>query len=159
MVLDALILQAKLFLHDDMEVTVKDIAICDESVSRLELKDYTSMIGTGGKLSLMVVISFENALLEHIVKMFLEGEEPDPSELEEIRDSVTGEVINTIIGLSLPTFPNRGKGVTITPPVTISEKAHITKHKTSTITTANIATDMGGVSISIINSNGEEKKC
>ena len=153
MVLDALILQTKLFLHDDMDTQVEDVEICSDIVNKLELKDYTSMIGTGGKLSLMVIISFENSILDHIVNMFMEGEAVDPKELDEIRDSVSGEVVNTIIGLALPTFPNRGKGVTITPPVTINEKAHITKHKTSTITTANIMTTHGEMSVSIIDSN------
>lgn len=67
MVLDALILQTKLFLQDDMEVTVQSVELADESIQKLQLKDYTSMIGTGGKLSLMIVMSFENSLLDKLV--------------------------------------------------------------------------------------------
>ncbi|MGM0623480.1 MAG: chemotaxis protein CheX [Campylobacterota bacterium] len=153
MVLDALILQTKLFLHDDMQMEVQDVQLCDGSVSKLQLKDYTSMIGTGGKLSLMVVMSFENTVLDQIVTVFMEGESVEDAEIEEIRDSVCGESVNNIIGLALPTFPNRGKGVTITPPVSITEPGHISKHKTSTITTANITTNYGQLSVSIIDSN------
>lgn len=153
MVLDALILQTKLFLHDDMQMEIQDVQLCDGSVSKLQLKDYTSMIGTGGKLSLMVVMSFENTVLDQIVTVFMEGESVEDAEIEEIRDSVCGESVNNIIGLALPTFPNRGKGVTITPPVSITEPGHISKHKTSTITTANITTNYGQLSVSIIDSN------
>ena len=71
-------------------------------------------------------------------------------EIDEIRESVTGEVINTIIGLALPTFPNRGKGVTITPPITINEASVLKKHKNSKIVSANVTTNFGAVSISAI---------
>jgi chemotaxis protein CheX len=155
MVLDALILQTKLFLQDDMDVAVQSVELADESIQKLGLKDYTSMIGTGGKLSLMIVMSFENSLLDKLVDVFMEGEAVDADEKEEIRDSVSGETVNNIIGLALPTFPNRGKGVTITPPVSITEPGHISKHKTATIATANVTTNYGVMSLSVIDSNQE----
>jgi len=108
------------------------------------------MIGTGGTLNLMILISYENSLLEHLVELFMEGEEVDPEEQEEIKDSVSGETINTIMGLALPTFPNRGKGVTITPPITINDAAHIKKYKNSKIVTAIVKTAFGELSISAI---------
>ena len=148
MILDALLLQSKLFLSEDMEVEIKQIDINEASIDKLILKDYTSMIGTGGKLNMMVVISFETKLLTHLVELFMEGEKVEEDEKEEIYDSVTGETINTIIGLALPTFPNRGKGVTITPPITISDASNVKKYKNSKIVTANITTVFGKMSIS-----------
>jgi len=148
MILDALLLQSKLFLSEDMEVEIKQIDINEASIDKLILKDYTSMIGTGGKLNMMVVISFETKLLTHLVKLFMEGEEIEEDEKEELFDSVSGETINTIMGLALPTFPNRGKGVTITPPITISDASNVKKYKNSKIVTANITTKFGQMSIS-----------
>ncbi len=152
MILDALILQSKLFLSEDMEIEIEQTQIIDNSPDKLILKDYTSMIGTGGKLNLMVVISFEMKLLEHLVELFMEGEEVAEDEKEEIYDSVTGETINTIIGLALPTFPSRGKGVTITPPITISDASNIKKYKNSKIISAEISTVYGKLSISAMGS-------
>jgi len=148
MILDALILQSKLFLSEDMEINIKKVIIVDDSLDKLTLKDYTSMIGTGGTLNMMVVVSFETNLLEHLVNLFMEDEEVEDDEKEEVYDSVSGETINTIIGLSLPIFPNRGKGVTITPPITISDASTIKKFKNSKIVTANIMTEYGNMSIS-----------
>lgn len=98
----------------------------------------------------MVVISLDDSILAKLVNLFMDGEDVDPQEEDEIQKSVTGEVVNTIIGLALPTFPNRGKGVTITPPIIINDAANMKKHKDSKIVTANIVTTFGELSISAI---------
>lgn len=160
MILDALILQTKLLLQDDMEITVNSVQSERGLINKLNMKNYTSMIGTGGKLSLLVIISFDNTMINKLVDVFMEGVEMDPNEELEIKDSVAGEMINTLMGLALPTFPGRGKGVTITPPITINDASTISKHKNSTIATAEITTNFGQFSISIIDSknlNSQEK--
>jgi chemotaxis protein CheX len=157
MILDALILQAKQFLSEDMGIEIENIEIFDDSPNKLILKDYTSMIGTGGKLNIMVVISFESTVLDKLVDLFMEGEEVEEEEREEVYDSVSGETINTIIGLALPQFPNRGKGVTITPPITISDASNIKKCKKSKIVTVNVVTKYGNMSISALGSEDSIK--
>ncbi len=152
MILDALILQTKLFLSEDMDTPITKTEIMDNSPDKLILKDCTSMIGTGGKLNLMIVISFESELLEYLVDLFMEGEKVEEDEKEEVYDSVSGETINTIIGLALPTFPNRGKGVTITPPITIADASNIKKYKNAKIISAEISTEFGKLSISAMGS-------
>ena len=152
MILDALILQSKLFLSEDMEIEVKEVNINETNGDKLELKDYTSMIGTGGKLNLMIVISYDKNMLNHLVELFMDGEEVDEEEQQEVIDSVSGETINTIIGLALPTFPQRGKGVTITPPITINDASNIKKYKNSKLVSADLVTDFGSLSISALGS-------
>jgi len=148
MILDSLILQTKLFLSEDMGFEELKVEIQDDNSNKLVLKDYTSMIGTGGKLNLMLIISYENVLLNHLVELFMDGEEVEEDEAQEVLDSVSGEVINTIIGLSLPTFPNRGKGVTITPPIAMNDASNMTKYKNAKIVSATILTEFGSLSIS-----------
>lgn len=150
MILDSLILQTKLLLQEDMKLEILDVETTKSDYEVLTLKEFTSMIGVGGKISLMTVISFDGELLNKLVSIFMDGEEVSDDEIDEIRESVTGEVINTIIGLALPTFPNRGKGVTITPPITINEASVLKKHKNSRIVSANVTTNFGTVSISAI---------
>ena len=150
MILDALILQSKLFLSEDMGIDINNITIDELNPDKLILKDYTSMIGTGGSLNLMIIISYDSNLLNHLVTLFMDGEEVAQDEMVEVIDSVSGETINTIIGLALPTFPNRGKGVTITPPITINDASNIKKYKNSKIVSANIVTQYGELSISAV---------
>ena len=149
MILDSLILQSKLFLTEDMDIEIENI-VQDNKSTALNLKSHTAMIGIGGELNMMVVISFETSMLNKLVEVFLQGEALAPEEEEEIKESVTGEVINTLIGLAIPTFPKRGKGVTITPPISISDASNIKKNKDSKILTANIKTYYGEFSISVI---------
>lgn len=150
MIIDSLLLQVKLFLQEDMSIEIEDAQIIDKDNDKVILKDYTSMIGVGGKLNLMVIVSYDNTLLNELVSLFMDGEEVDPEEEQEIKDSVAGEVVNTIMGLALPTFPNRGKGVTITPPITINDASNIAKHKNSKIITAIVTTQFGKLSVSAI---------
>lgn len=150
MILDSLILQTKLLLQEDMKLEIVNLETIRADYETLTLKEFTSMIGVGGKINLMTVISFDVDLLNKLVSIFMDGEEVAQDEVDEIRESVTGEVINTILGLSLPTFPNRGKGITITPPITINEASVLKKHKNSRIVSVNITTNFGTVSISAI---------
>ncbi|WP_320036056.1 chemotaxis protein CheX [Halarcobacter sp.] len=158
MILDSLILQAKLFFEEDMEISIlnsNDIEIT--SPEKLILKNKTSMIGTGGKLNTMIVISFDNQILSKLVELFMEGEEVDEEEKEEVEDSVAGEVLNTILGLALPTFPNRGKGITITPPISVNDASSIYKHKDSKIISAIVKTEFGELVFSAVGSKDEIK--
>lgn len=150
MIIDSLILQTKLLLQEDMKLEILDVETVSTNYDVLPLKVFTSMIGVGGKINLMTVISFDEELLDKLVSIFMDEEEVSLDELDEIRESVTGEVINTIIGLALPTFPNRGKGITITPPITINDASVLKKHKNSKIISANVTTNFGNVSISAI---------
>jgi chemotaxis protein CheX len=150
MILDSLILQTKLLLHEDMHLEIIDVETKKADYEVLVLKEFTSMIGVGGKINLITVISFDSELLNKLVSIFLDDEEVDESEISEIRYSVTGEVINTIMGLALPTFPYRGKGITITPPIIINEVSILKKYTNSKIVSANITTNFGTVSISAI---------
>ena len=150
MILDSLILQTKLLLQEDMKLEIVNLETIRADYETLTLKEFTSMIGVGGKINLMTVISFDVNLLNKLVSIFMDGEEVAQDEVDEIRESVTGEVINTILGLSLPTFSNRGKGITITTPITINEASVLKKHKNSRIVSVNITTNFGTVSISAI---------
>ena len=150
MILESLILQTKLFLQEDMGLTIVNVDTTALISEALSLNQHTSMIGVGGKLNLMTVISFDDELISKLVELFMDGDEVAEDELEDVMESVTGEVINTIIGLAIPTFPNRGKGVTITPPITINDASSLKKHKNSNIVSANFTTTFGSLSISAI---------
>ena len=135
-----------------MKLEILDVETIRADYEVLTLKDFTSMIGIGGKISLMAVISFDANLLDKLVSIFMDGgEDVDPDEVTEIRESVTGEVIKyNYRSWYYQLFPNRGKGVTITPPITINEASILKKHKNSKIVSAHVTTNFGTVSISAI---------
>lgn len=118
--------------------------------NKLDLKSLTAMIGTGGTLSIIFAVSYEDKILEKLVKVFMSGEKILKEEFEELKESVASEIANTIIGNSLHFFPNKGRGVTITPPITITEAKSISKSKGSKIATCNIVTNFGELTINTI---------
>lgn len=150
--LEPLIVQTKKFLQDDMGLEVKETFISQLEQNKLLLKDETSMIGVGGKLNQLVVMSYDNSLLAKLVDAFMDGEEIPADEAQELQNSVCGEVINTIVGLSLSSFPNTGEMINITPPITFNTASDLIKHKNSKIISVNVITNYGEMSVGIISS-------
>ena len=81
MILDSLILQTKLLLHEDMHLEIIDVETKKADYEVLVLKEFTSMIGVGGKINLITVISFDSELLNKLVSIFLDDEEVDGNKI------------------------------------------------------------------------------
>ena len=145
-----LLKRTKTFLRDDLGISIGNTEVDIYCPEKLVLKDYTAMVGTGGTLSIIFVISYEDSTLDKLVEIFMEDEEILPQEAEEIKDSVASEIANTIMGNSLPFFPNRGKGVTITTPITIVGAKSVSKYGDSKIATSLVDTEFGEISINAI---------
>jgi CheY-specific phosphatase CheX len=150
-VLNAIIYRAELFLIDEMQIEAKFDGKY-RLVSKIELKKYTTMIGIGGALNLLFYVTYNESLLDNLTKAFAYGEIPE-AEFIELRDSAAGEIANTIVGHSLSDFPNRGKGVTITPPVTIEDAKSILKTNGTEMITALLSTPYGDMKFNVIGSH------
>jgi CheY-specific phosphatase CheX len=150
MILDALMIQLKLFLTEDMKIDIKEIKRIDHDINNIELKDSTSIIGTGTIMDTTLIMSYDQKVLTKLVETFMEGESIDEDEKDAIYESVSGETINIIVGLALPAFPNRGKDIIITTPTLIHDISEIKKYKNSKIITVEIDTEYGTLSISAI---------
>ena len=137
------------FLADEMGIELVSREFEVHFPSRIELHPYTAMIGIGGAVSLMFTMSFENDALEALTKAFVYDAIAD-GEMETIKESVACEVANTVIGNAIPNFPNKGTGITITPPVTVECGKSISKNASSTIATAVIKTASGNITLAII---------
>jgi len=140
------------FLADEMHIELPSRKFELLVPSKIELHPYTAMIGIGGTLSLMFTMSFENDILNDLTKAFAYGEIAQ-DELEVMKESVACEIANTVLGNAIPNFPNKGSGVTITPPVTIECGKSISKNSTSTITTTIIKTKSGNITLAIVSPN------
>ena len=137
------------FFNDDMgiEVTSKSSqVICPKHV---ELKKNTAMVGTGGSIQVIITMSYDDMLLERLVEAFLEGDEAEEDEMDEIRESVSSEIVNTIVGNAL-TNPLDGTMLTLTPPVLIYEAKSLFRHKSSSIATATIVTKFRDMLLTVI---------
>ena len=137
------------FLNDDMGITVISHDLEIICPNKVELKKNTSMIGTGGTIQVIITMSYDDDVLEELVKAFLEGEEADEGEMDEIRESVSSEIANTVVGNAL-TNPVDGTILTITPPVLIYEAKSLFRHKSSAIAMARVKTNFGEILLTAI---------
>ncbi len=127
------------FLSEDMQIEVNsNRAILDKN-NVFEPRDHTAIIGLGGSVKGLVIFGFSNFLVDQLVNSFAYGE-ITPDEREELICEVPAEVANTIIGNAIVNFPDDGKGVTITPPLTMEDSKAMLKFKNSKVVSCTIFT-------------------
>ena len=137
------------FLQDELGINVSSDEIEIVSPQKVELKKNTAMIGTGGSVQVLITIGYDDGLLNKVVEAFLEGDEVDEDEKDEIHESVSCEFVNTIVGNALQN-PLDGTTLSITPPILIYEAKSLFKHKSSKIAVAKIQTDFGEMLLTTI---------
>ncbi|HLD24115.1 MAG TPA: chemotaxis protein CheX [Sulfuricurvum sp.] len=147
-VLKAIVYQVELFMNNEMKIETEFDGEY-RSVDKVELKKYTTTIGIGGALNLLFYATYDEVLLDNLTRAFVYGEIHE-SELSELRDSAAGEIANVIIGHSLNDFPNSGRGVTITPPVTIEDGKSIVKTNGAGMISSILSTPYGIIELNVI---------
>lgn len=145
----ALAVRCLSFLDEDMGIEVLNEDISIESVNRLDLMKYTTMIGLGGVINHMFVMSFDDGMMGELTKAFVYGEIED-SEMEDLKQGSASEIANTIIGNAIGNFPNGGRGVTFTPPISVEHGTRILKSKTSQIAVVELRTVHGVIILAIV---------
>lgn len=141
------------FLKEEMGMEVKNDELHILCPNKLQLKDYTATIGTGGPISVLFTVSYDKKVLKELVKAFAYGE-ITPEEEEEMIESVACEIANTVLGNAVPEFPDKGKGVTITPPIILKEAKSIAKQKNSQIASVVISTRYGEIMVNAVGPKG-----
>lgn len=141
--------RSKEILEQEIGVSVSNDNIEVEAPKRVELKKNTAMIGTGGSIQVIITMGYDDSLLDKIVEGFLEGEEVGEDELEEVRESVSCEMINIIVGNALKN-PVDSSTLSITPPIVIYEAKSFSKHKSSNVATSTIQTEFGDMLVTVV---------
>lgn len=147
--LQAITEQTVIFLVDEMKIELLSKNFEVIFPEEFESRHYTAIIVVGGQVNFMFIMSFEKKVIDVLVKKFLYGDIHD-KEIEEIREGIACEVANTVIGMSIPNFPYKGAGITITPPNIIEDEKLIEKNAASLINVVGIKTSVGNILIGII---------
>lgn len=157
MILDLLVPQLKRFLHGHINMEIKKMIATKSHIKHMVLKDYTSIVYMSNKLNAIAMISFEESTLKKIVNVFMHGDKVKSNEKIIIYDSVAGETMNIILGLSIPSFPNKGRGITTTSPTIIDDILSIENLKNDIICSIDCVTNFGKLSISILEINNKKR--
>lgn len=136
------------YLELDLEIPAQAQVISDKVfVDSYSIKN-SSLLATSGSVEVYIAMGYDGTLFEEIVKVFLQGDEVPSEEIAEIKESISCEVINIIVGNAIKN-PIDSTSLNITPPLYIDEMSSVFKDKNSNILTTNIKTQYGNIYIAI----------
>lgn len=118
-------------------------------LEKLQLSDVTSFITIKGAIKGFFVVSMQEDVLKAVVRKFVLYDLTEEEEAEYMEDMLA-ECTNTILGNSLGSFPGLREMIVIDTPVSISSKDALVKYQESEISTCNIETNVGMLSISLV---------
>ena len=138
------------FLDEQIGLEVKSAECFDVSKpEKIMLYKFTSFITIKGAIEGLFLISMEEEVLKMVVRNFVMGDLTEGEEAEYMED-VLSECTNTILGNSLKLFPGISDMIIIDTPMSIFSKDALIKYQESMISTCNIQTPAGKLSICLV---------
>ena len=148
-ILDSLVERSESFLKEEMDIQILSVTQESSSPPKVKLQTSTTMISVSGSLEMLITMGYDNNLLEKLIEVFLEGEEIEEDEIDEIKESVSSEIVNIIVGNALFN-PIDKSALHISPPILIYEAKFLFKHKDSKIAITKITTNFGEMLLTTI---------
>jgi len=147
-VLLPIIKRVKSYMETEMKIDIFNVSEIAYP-KNIHLKKNTIMLGTSGSIKLIITLGYDDILLNKLVEMFVDGDDVDDYESEEVRNSVACEISNTIIGNAIDN-PIDNSDIYITPPVLVSEAKTLYKDKFSKFVFVTFATKYGDVQLTAV---------
>ena len=123
----------------------------------LALRDVTAIIGLGGAITNLVTVSFDQALLAHLLTLETQGLVVPDNEQELYLSETAAEIANVILGHCLAyledlvaSAANGGGRITMSPPVVIEHVSSMRQAQGAAYTSVALQTDFGALVVSII---------
>lgn len=140
------------YLTQDMKISAKK---GDEKLSEatLETIKHSSSISTLGRMEVDIVIGFDDALFETLVKHFLHDENVEDDKIIELQKSISCEIINIIVGKATVNYVDNAT-LNITPPLYRDEMPSLSDSYSNDDTTI-IHTEYGKMAIHISHKHHE----
>lgn len=96
---DSIIDKMKIFLNKDLNITTHSTF----NIKHIRTNNYYSTIQLSGLTNVLFSLYIDKQLREKIIEYFIQNNKE--KNINIIKDSLTNEVLNIILGLSIPTFP------------------------------------------------------
>lgn len=138
------------YVHDELGILIAPMAPAPEQKMRMELRNFTAIIGVEAEIRLLIAFSFDLQLADLIFKLSTEGINIDTTEQEMMREETIAEMINIVVGNATGNLANSGSVIPITPPIVISEAKSIARHRGASFHTLELAGDTGMMSIHFV---------
>ena len=136
----------KTFLSNNLEITL----LSENSKETFDFREYYSCI----KLSddnndIFILISFNNTLLNKIVKIFIQSELTIAQKIEMFQ-SLVDETLNTILGNFMSNLPNSYKNIELSPPISLDKDIIKNFMENNQLICASLETNFGKLDTLII---------
>jgi len=144
MLLKFVISTTKSFLSNDIKIETQSIL----NSKKLHITHHYSTIQLSGFSNVLFVLSLDEELVDKVLEFFLpNGVEKND---EKLKNKLSGEILNLIIGLSLNKFPNDFKQLTLGTPLVLDQfiiETFIEQNQTSI---AQFKTEYGNLELAVI---------
>jgi len=140
--------RVKSYFEEEMKIDIFNTSEIT-SPKNIHLKKNTIMIGTSGSIKLIITLGYDDLLLSKLVEVFVNGDEIEDADVDEINNSVACEISNTIIGNAINN-PVDKSDIYITPPVMVSEAKTLYKDKHSKFIYVSFVTKYGEIQLTAV---------
>lgn len=126
-----------------IEAKIQDTKLSKRDI--LTIKN-SSQIAISGSVDVVIAMGYENTLFEELIKYFLQGEDVSDDEIMVINESISGEIINIIVGNAI-TNPMNGSMLNITTPFFIDSISSMFEEENSNLISSTIETKSGKMAV------------
>ena len=114
--LDAIINTSKSFLQNDISIEVIETF----STKNSNINKHYSLVGFNGDIDIFCVISIDEELLERIYNVFVPCEVSN-EEKQEMIGNLPDEIVNTVAGLAIASFPKEYDNLVMSEPLSLDK--------------------------------------
>jgi CheY-specific phosphatase CheX len=138
------------YLMHEVGIEVKKVTNNSADLDRVKLREFTAIIGVGGRIGLLVAFSFPRKLVDVLYSRLTAGFTVPPGEEADFRRSTVTEVANIIIGHCTADFSSFGERICISPPILLEETKHIHRMKDAMFNCISFVTTHGAFEINLV---------
>ncbi len=131
------------YLRDEIGLNVSTNKMVLGNLDVLELRDITTIVGTGGPVNLLIAFCFERGLLEHLYQVATAHLDIAPHEQAIFLRETASETVNFILGHATADFARDGSDVTLSPPVVLEGGRRIHRPNKAMFAALELSTNYG----------------
>lgn len=158
-ILTPIAIRTRSFLGDDMGIELLESYFEVSKPNMLPSYPYAVKVRISGSVNALFIMGFEIHALEEVSKFFVVDAQGDTA-YEFMKEQVACEVANTVLGNAIMNFPNKGAGVSVTPPFIIGLGNRLFKNAYTNLCITEIKTSGGAIMLALLAENTiEDKLC
>ena len=138
------------FLQDELGIAVLSRDSALGAMSSLTLGPLTSIMGVNGPVNMLIAFSYDEGLILRIFEAYTEDIDIPEDERQLYMEESAGDIANIIVGNSTQDFQLKGKAISVSPPVTLTEAKRLVRNRDATFSNVTLQTEAGRLTINFI---------